>query len=62
MCHNVMLLLCFVYITCRLGQACNHVAALLFYNKYHDHCDELPTEKSRTFLPMKWNQPRKCDY
>ena len=23
----------------------------------HAHDDELPTEKSRTSLPMKWNQP-----
>lgn len=40
-----------------LGQACNHVAALLFYLEHHAHDDELPTEKSRTSMPMKWNQP-----
>jgi len=42
-----------------LGQACNHVAALLFYIEYHARRDELPTEISRTSIPMKWNQPPK---
>jgi len=42
-----------------LGQACNHIAALLFYIEHHAHDDELPTEKSQTSLPMKWNQPPK---
>ena len=44
---------------CRLGQACNHVAALLFFIEGHTHDNELPTEKSRTSLPMRWNQPPK---
>ena len=42
-----------------MGQACNHVAALLYYMEHHVHDDELPTEKSRISLPMKWNQPPK---
>jgi len=42
-----------------LGPACNHVAALLFYIEYYSHGYELPTEISRTSLPMKWNQPPK---
>ena len=44
---------------CSLGQACNHIAALLFYIEYHAHDHQLPTEKSRTSLPMRWNQPPK---
>ena len=44
---------------CSLGQACNHIAALLVYIEYHAHDDELPTEKSRTSLSMRWNQPPK---
>ena len=39
---------------CRIGQACNHVAALLI-----EHHDELPTKTSKTSQPMKWNQPSK---
>ena len=42
-----------------LGQACNHVAALLFYIEYYAHDDDLPAEKFRTSLPMRWNQPPK---
>ena len=49
----------FIILLCSLGQACNHVAALLFYIEYHAHVDELATEKSRTSLPMRWNQPPK---
>ena len=30
---------------------------LCFFIKHHVHDDELPTEKSKTSLPMKWNQP-----
>ena len=43
----------------RLGQACNHIAALLFYVEYHAKDDELPTDKSITSKPMVWNQPPK---
>jgi len=50
---------CIYCIFCRLGQACNHIAALLFYIEHHARDDELPTEKSRTSFPIKWNQPPK---
>jgi len=46
----------------RLGQACNHIAALLFYIEHHCSSkeDTLPTELTKTSMPMKWNQaPRK---
>ena len=43
----------------RLGQVCNHVAALLFYIEYHAEDAELPTDKSITSKPMVWNQPPK---
>lgn len=46
----------------RLGQACNHVAALLFYLERHcgPNFDNLPTDLSRTSMPMTWHQvPRK---
>ena len=42
----------------RLGQACNHVAALLFFIEHNAMKDELPTDTS-TSQPMKWNQPPK---
>ena len=45
---------------CRLGQACNHIAALLFFIERHANNDEdLPTETSKTSKPMAWNQPPK---
>ena len=51
----------FVYSLSRLGQACNHIAALLFF--FEKHCGkstDLPTELSRTSQPMTWSQaPRK---
>ena len=49
----------FPYIIYRLGQACNHIAALLFYIEHHAHDAELPTEKSKTSKAMTWNQPPK---
>ena len=52
---NVIILFC-IY---SLGQACNHVAAILFYIEYHAHDDELPTDKSRTSVAIRWNQPPK---
>ena len=43
-----------------MGQACNHVAALLFFIEHHAGDDRLPTEKSKTSKPMTWNQlPKK---
>ena len=44
---------------CRLGQACNHIAALLFYIDYHSNDADLPTDKSKTSIAMTWNQPPK---
>ena len=44
---------------CRLGQACNHIAALLFFIEYHANDEDLPTEISKTSKPMAWNQPPK---
>ena len=42
----------------RLGQACNHVAALLFYLEHH--CSQgiksLPSDLSKSSMPMQWNQ------
>ena len=43
----------------RLGQACNHIAALLFYIEHHANDPELPTEISKTSKPMAWHQPPK---
>ena len=48
-----------VCICYRLGQACNYVAALLFYIHYHASEQELPVEVSKTSIPMKWHQPPK---
>ena len=42
---NVIVL--FQYIIFRLGKACNHIAALLFYKERHAHDAELPTKKSK---------------
>jgi len=42
-----------------LGQACNHIAALLFFIDDHIGDDNLPAEVSKTSQPMKWNQPPK---
>ena len=42
-----------------MGQACNYVVAVLFFIEHYVHDDELPVEKSKTSLPMKWNQPPK---
>jgi len=46
-------------LTCRLGQACNHIAALLFFIDDHIGDDNLPAEISKISQPMKWNQPQK---
>ena len=46
-------------ISCRLGQACNHNAALLFFIEQHVDNEDLPTEISKTSRPMAWNQPPK---
>ena len=45
----------------RLGQACNHVAALLFYLEKHCSVDteSLPTDLSCTSMSMRWNQAHK---
>jgi len=48
-----------IYPTSRLGQACNHIAALLFFIDDHVGDNLLPSEISKTSQPMKWNQPPK---
>ena len=48
-----------VHVIFRLGQACSHIAVLLFYIENHAHDDELPTDKSKTSKAMTWNQPPK---
>ena len=40
-----------------LGEACSHVAALLFYLEHHSGKDVLPTDLSKTSKPMEWNRP-----
>ena len=47
-------LLCYIQ-----GQACNHIAALLFFIEHHVKDEILPTEISKTSKPMIWNQPPK---
>ena len=44
-----------------LGQACNHIAAVLFYleDAKKKRLDKLPVELSKTSQPMVWNQPPK---
>ena len=49
----------YINIHCRLGQSCNHVAALLFYIEHHASHDELPYDLSKTSKAMTWNQPSK---
>ena len=53
-----MQLIMYVYVY-RLGQACNHVAALLFFIEHHAGKEELPSDLSKTSKPMTWNQPPK---
>ena len=48
-----------MFIFCRSGQACNHIAALLFFIEHHVNDEILPTEISKTSKPMIWNQPSK---
>ena len=55
----VLITYCHVSFPYRLGQACSHIAALLFFIEHHAHDDGLPVKKSKTSLPMKWNQPSK---
>ena len=44
----------------RLGQACSHIAALLFYIEHHANDPELPSEVSKTSKPMTWHlSPKK---
>ena len=43
----------------RLGQACNHIAALLFFIENHANNPELPSEVSKTSKAMAWYQPPK---
>ena len=47
---------CILY---RLGEACNHIAALLFFIENHINDEELPSELSKTSKPMAWHQPPK---
>ena len=54
-----ILIACCMLILYRLGQACNHVAALLFFIEHHAGHDKLPTDKTKTSKPMTWNQPPK---
>ena len=42
-----------------LGEACNHVAAILFFLEHHSGKDVLPSEVSKTSKPMEWNKPPK---
>ena len=44
-----------------LGEACNHVAALLFYleDANKRKTEKLPEKLSKTSQPMLWNQPPK---
>ena len=57
----LLLSLFIVVIFLSLGQACNHVAALLFFIEHHASTkqDALATEVSKTSKPMAWNQPPK---
>ena len=64
--HDEMLFFFFfssvsLYVSHSLGEACNHVAALLFYleDASTKGLTELPAELSKTSLPMQWNQPPK---
>ena len=47
------------YVLCRLGQACNHIAAVFFFIDCHANDEELPSELSKTLQPMAWHQPPK---
>ena len=49
----------FITIHCRLGQACNHIAALLFYIEHYTSHDELPYDLLETSKAITWNQPPK---
>ena len=49
----------FFLLLCRLGQACNHIAALLFFIEHHVDDEDLQTEILKTSKPMAWNQPPK---
>ena len=42
-----------------LGEACNHIAALLFFLEHHSGNDALPSEMSKTLKAMEWNKPPK---
>ena len=53
---NVYLYVLFPF---RLGQACDHIAAILFYIERNANDPELPTEISKTSKPMTWHQPPK---
>lgn len=55
---------CYYIIYCifSLGQACNHIAALLFFIESHAGDEKLPSEVSKTSKPMMWNQPPKRKY
>ena len=52
---------CSKFILCRLGQACNHIATLLFFIDYYANinAENLPPDLSKTSKPMAWNQPPK---
>ena len=56
---NVLLHVSVYFVHYRLGQACNHIAALLFFIDYHANDEELPSELSKTSQPMAWHQPPK---
>lgn len=47
---------CILY---RLGEACNHIAALLFFIENHVNDEELPLELSKTSKLMARHQPPK---
>ena len=56
MCQLIIFHVYFVTSWVMHATICNHVAALLFCIEHHVY-DKLPTEKSKTSLPMEWNQP-----
>ena len=50
----------YVFSLCRLGEACNHIAALLFaIEDYAKVTNDEEGKMSRTSLPCEWNKPRK---
>ena len=54
-----MVMLAITCLFCRMDQACDYIAALLYFIEHYANHEDLPAEISKTSKLMAWNQPPK---